>query len=337
MADPRPLAIPMLTAALGALVGYGAERRWLRPRLAATRAAGLDVVPGGERSTVIGPGDVEVSVEAFGSDTNAPTIVFAHGWTMTRQAWIEQIRGLGERYRLVTYDQPGHGRSSGPEGAYSFDLLGDALAAVAADTGDDALVLVGHSLGGMTVLNALRRHPDLALRVRSVVLSSTASSAAVEAGLGSGLLQLARFERLIAGFATRYGQRTITLSRRVYRASSDLSYLLVRHIGLSGAAAPHHVDLTEQLLLDSNPEAFLGFAARVLGMDEDEGLACLQVPTWIVVGDHDRVTPRGYSRRMAAACPHAELVELPGVGHMVPLEAADAFNALVERAAREAA
>jgi pimeloyl-ACP methyl ester carboxylesterase len=183
----------------------------------------------------------------------------------------------------------------------------------------------------------MRRHPDLARRVRSVILSSTASSVAVEAGLGLGMLQLARFERLLSRFATRYGERTVTLSRRVYRASTDLSYLLVRSIGLSAAAAPHHVDLTEQLLLDSSPDVFLGFATPVLSMDEGDALPCLTVPTWIVVGDRDRITPGGYARRMAAGCPQAELVELPGVGHMAPLEASAAFNALVERAVREAA
>lgn len=326
---------PVIVAGVGAWLGYQLERRWLRPRLAVTRLPVDDPEPTETRTIALaGEGSIVVDVH----DGPGPTLVLAHGWTMTRDAWHEQVRALAGRYRLVTYDQPGHGLSIAPPGGYTLDDFGDGLSAVVeATTPEGPIVLVGHSLGGMTILNAVRRHPEVAARVRGVVLASTAASAAPEVGLGLGMLQLARLERALGRLVDRFGEHALHASRRAYRASSDLSFLLVRTLGLARWAAAHHVDLTEQLFLDSAPDVVLGIAPRVLALDEVAGLQCLTVPTWVVVGDRDRIIPPGYTRRIAAACAHAELVELPGVGHMTPLEAAPAFNAVIERAAREAA
>lgn len=325
---------PLAAAGLGVWAGYRLERTVLRPRLAATRIDDPAPTPAPDGHLTIASGAADVATDVYEGD--GPTIVLVHGWTMTRQAWHEQVAALAGRYRLVTYDQPGHGHSTAPV-EFTIDAFGDGLAAVverAAPSGP--VVLVGHSLGGMTVLNAMRRHAGLAARVRSVVLASTAASVAPEVGLGVGMLQLARLERLVTRLLP-FGDRAVQVSRRVYRASSDLSFLLVRSIGLASSAAPHHVDLTEQLFLDSAPEVVLGVMPRMLSLDEQEGVACLTVPTWVVVGERDRVVPPGYTRRIAAACPSAALVELPGVGHMTPLEAAPAFTAIIERAAKEAA
>lgn len=338
------LAVTAAAVAGGLAAGYLAERRALRPRLVPepTDEPLLGSIEG-ELTEVRGPDGLRVAVESYGPP-DAPQIVFAHGWVCTGRVWHEQVRGLADRYRLVTYDQPGHGRTSPPRGGhYDIDLFGDTLAEVVAQaTHPGPVVLCGHSLGGMTVLNAIRRHQDVARRVAGVALLSTTSRAAIgDAALGATVDALARLERLVARLVPHRTAAAVTLADRVYRASSDLSFLLTRTFGLAHDADPRHVDFTEQLLLDADVDMILRVLTPVVRLDEDEALACLTVPTRIVCGTDDRLTPIAFSRRMAERCGQAELTELEGVGHMTPLEAADVVNrtlvALVDANGEEAA
>jgi pimeloyl-ACP methyl ester carboxylesterase len=299
------VAVTALAVTLGAAAGYRAERQLLRPRLRqdprrdGPPLGALD----GDLHEVRGPDGLRIAVETYGP-VDAPQLVLAHGWTNTGRVWHEQVAGLADRYRIVTYDQPGHGRTSRPRSnRYSIDLLGDALRAVVEDaTGPAPLVLAGHSLGGMSVLNFLGRHGDLvADRLRGVALLSTSSSARAETALLElGLAGAARFERLVRiAVPWLRDPRLLEQVGRIYSSSSDLSYLLTRFWAIGPAAAPEVVDLTEQLVLDSDPDILAGFSEAILGLDEDAALACLTVPTRIVVGACDRLTPVSLSRRMA--------------------------------------
>jgi pimeloyl-ACP methyl ester carboxylesterase len=319
-------------AAIGAAGGYRTERALLRGRLVGPRTAteplgSLD----GDLHEVRGPDGLRVTVETYGPE-DAPQLVLAHGWTNTGRVWHEQVAGLADRYRIVTYDQPGHGRTSPPRsGRYSMDLLGDTLRAVIEQVASPApIVLGGHSLGGMTVLNFAARHGNVvADRLRGVALLSTTSSARAETALLElGIASAARFERLFRiAVPWLRDPRLHELGGRIYRASSDLSYVMTRFWAIGPSAPSEVVDLTEQLVLDSDPDIFVGMTEAILSVDEDEALACLTVPTRIIVGTCDRLTPVSLSRRMAARCSHAELTELSATGHMTPLEAPAVVNA----------
>jgi pimeloyl-ACP methyl ester carboxylesterase len=329
-------ATTVAAVGLGAVLGYAAERRLLRPRLQpAAHRPGIPLGQlAGELAEVRGPDGLRIAVESYGPE-GAPQLLLAHGWTNTGRVWHEQVAGLADRYRVVTYDQPGHGRTSRPRSdRYSIDLLGDAMRAVVdAHVGPQPLVLAGHSLGGMTVLNFLDRHGHVvADRLRGVALLSTSSSARAETALLEiGLAGAARFERLVRiAVPWLRDPRVLEQVGRIYSSSSDLSYLLTRFWAIGPAAAPEVVDLTEQLVLDSDPDIFAGLSEAILGVDEDEALRCLEVPTRIVVGRRDRLTPASLSRRMAERCAHATLLELPRVGHMTPLEAPAEVNAVLE-------
>lgn len=324
----------------GVTAGYLAERALLRPRLGAPLPGGPPLGSiDGERQEIRGPLGTRIAVESYGP-TDAPQIILAHGWVCTRRVWHEQVLGLADRFRLITYDQPGHGRSSGPwEDAFSMDLFGDTLAAVADQiaTGPGPVVFCGHSLGGMSVLNALRRHDHLAERAQGVLLLSTASRAAVDdLRFGFGLHSVARFERWVRGLVRLGGRRVPMAASQVYVTSTDLSFLLTREIGLWRGAEARYVDFTEQLLLDSDFAMITGVVGPILQLDEDESLECIAAPTYVVCGTQDRITPVGLSRRMADRCAAAEMVELPGVGHMTPLEAAHAVNVLLAEVASRA-
>jgi pimeloyl-ACP methyl ester carboxylesterase len=326
--------LPAIAVAIGATGGYAAERRLLRARLEATRAPGDQLgTIGGVLEELRGPDGTRIAVETYGPP-DAPTVVLAHGWTCTGRVWHEQVVGLADRYRLVTYDQPGHGRSSGPRsGVYDLDLLGDTLLAVIEHTTPTGpLVLAGHSLGGMTVLNAVgRHHGALTDRLAGVALLSTTSRARPEGvALGLGIHGAARLEAAIRRLVPLFGHpRVQGVTNRVYSSSTDLSFLLTRALGLGPDADARHVDLTEQLILDADPEMIAGLTPTVLTVDEDAAWACLDVPTTILVGDRDRLTPAALSQHMAARCTQAELRRLPRVGHMTQLEAADEVNAVL--------
>lgn len=327
----------------GLALGFLAERRFVHQRLQAPPLP-AGVVPlgsiAGEVRTVPGPDGMDLTIETYGPP-DAPQLVLSHGWICTGRAWHHQVAALADRYRIITYDQPGHGRTSSPESStYDLDLLGDTLRVVIeAASVSGPLVLAGHSMGGMAVLNAIHRHDDLLDdRVGGVALLSTTSKARADRiGFEVGISGLAKLERGIQRIVpVLRDPRVVSASERLYRSSSDLSTLLVRRIGVGPDADPQVVAFVEQLVLDSDPDIVLGLAAAVLGVDVEAGLSRLRVPTSIFVGSDDRLTPVSLSERMAKRS-GAELHVLDGVGHMSLLEAPDEINrALIEHLDRVA-
>lgn len=322
------------TLAAGATAGYLGERAVLRSRLQEPTPVGPAMGSiAGEVSELRGPDGIRITTEVYGP-ADGPQIVLAHGWTNTGRIWHEQVLALADRYRIVTYDQPGHGRTSSPRSrAYDMDTFGDVLKVVIDEHVDRSrpLVLGGHSLGGMTVLNYTRRHGgDLRGHLQGVLLLSTTSLAgADDVPIGFGIHSVARIEAAVARILALGRPEATYLADRFYRASSDLSFVLTKLFGLGPNAASRHVDFVEQLVLDSDFDMITAVMAPILTLNEDEALTCLTAPTRIVVGSADKLTPVSLARRMVDRCANAELIELPGIGHMTPLEAADTVNALL--------
>jgi pimeloyl-ACP methyl ester carboxylesterase len=313
----------------GAAAGFLLERAVVRGRL--VPEVEQPDVPlgslGGEVTTLPGPRGTTLRIETYGP-ADAPQLVLAHGWVCTGRAWHEQVARLAGRYRLVTYDQPGHGHSAGPDtGVYDLDLLGDVLAAVLERcTRPGPVVVAGHSLGGMTLLNAARRHPQLVRdRLAGAVLFSTTSSARAERlTLEVGIRAAARLDRAIRRLVpTLRDPRVLSTADRLWSSSSDLSFLIARWTAVGPQADPAIVAFTQQMAMESGFDVVAGLVETVLGVDEDGGLDALsEVPTTLVVGTHDRLTPAALTRRMARRS-GAAVVELAEVGHMSLLEAGE--------------
>lgn len=325
----------------GIALGFVAERRLLHPRLEV--AAPQEGEPelgtlAGEERIIEGPDGLPIAVETYGPPRGThggprPQVVLVHGWICTGRVWHEQVRGLAEDTRLITFDLPGHGRTPSPgSGDYDLDLLADSLLAVIEEVAEPGpVVLVGHSLGGMTVMHAMDRHRErLDDRVTDVVVMSTTSRARPERfTFEFGIHAVSQLERGVRRVVPRLRESRISgATGRLYGSSSDLSTLLVRSMAVGPAADPRVADFTEQLRIASDPDMVLGLASAVLGVDVDAGLARSHARISIVVGTHDRLTPRSLSERMAAIS-GGELVELPGVGHMAPLEGGDDVNRLL--------
>ena len=128
----------------------------------------------GEARIVHAPDGSALNVESFGR-ADGPTLVFTHGWGLNSTAWGRARRDLAARYRLVTWDLPGLGRSKPPkDGRFTIDRFAEALGAVVQSTGADRVVLVGHSIGGMTTQTVWRACPaELKAKIAGLVLLDT--------------------------------------------------------------------------------------------------------------------------------------------------------------------
>jgi predicted alpha/beta hydrolase family esterase len=128
----------------------------------------------GEASVVMAPDGAALDVESFG-EAGRPTLVLTHGWGLNSTAWWYAKHALAGRYRLITWDLPGLGRSKlAKDGKITIDRFAEALGAVVEWTGSDRVVLVGHSIGGMMTQTLWRACPQSVLdRVAGVVLVNT--------------------------------------------------------------------------------------------------------------------------------------------------------------------
>jgi pimeloyl-ACP methyl ester carboxylesterase len=248
--------------------------------------------------------------EHAGADDDRPTVVLAHGWTLTRDSWLPVVGPLVDAgLRVVTYDQRGHGASSPLRGETSVRMLGHDLAAVLDVVAPHGpVVLGGHSMGGMTAMAYAGLHPEeFRSRVVGVVLVST-SADDLEHRLRSvearAMAVAARLPRIPAGrFVTLKGQR-----RLLFGVDPD----------------PAHVQLTRDMVAGTSLPTMGRFFGALGEHDESEALEALRgIPTLVLVGDRDKLTPPRHAHRLAELVPHAELRELPGRGHMLTYEATD--------------
>jgi pimeloyl-ACP methyl ester carboxylesterase len=141
--------------------------------------------------------------------------------------------------------------------------------------------------------------------------------AAALSGIGN---RLAR--RAFEGLGRRAGYADL-----IYSSSTDISFVLTKLIGLNRDASPAHVAFTEQLLLDCPNRVKAAIGPLFTSLDLREAAPLLKVPALVIVGEHDRLTPPRQAHRLMELLPDAELVELPGIGHMAPLEAHAAVTA----------
>ncbi len=260
------------------------------------------------------------------------TIVFCHGYTLNQDCWHFQRAALGE-HRLVFWDQRDHGRSGrSAAGAASIDRLGADLDLVirAVAPGDMPVVLVGHSMGGMTIMALARQHPELfGTKVTAVALASTAAS-----GLSAGSPWMPGPIRpvltralpvVLRGAATGYRAMLVEHGRRV---AGDLSFLSTRFIGFGNPQVhPAVVDFLEQMIRSTPIEVIAAFGEALYALDMRDTLPTLgRVPVVTLTGDKDRLVSPSLGLELAESIPGAELVWVPGAGHALILEAPEVVN-----------
>ncbi|UFQ16167.1 MULTISPECIES: alpha/beta fold hydrolase [Streptomyces] len=273
--------------------------------------------------TAVSADGARIHVEAHGPE-EAPAVVLAHGWTCSTAFWAAQIRSLSATHRVITYDQRGHGRSAAPadpEG-YSTRALADDLEAVLAATlapGEKA-VLVGHSMGGMTLMAAGGRE-TFREHAAAVLLCSTGSSSLVAESM---------VVPLRAGRVRTRITRSVLGSRAPLGPVTPLSRRILKYGTMGPGSAPDKVDVCARIVHACPTAVRHGWSHVLATLELDVEVGALRVPTAVVAGLADRLTPVVHARRIAAALPRCVgLTELAGVGHMTPIEAPDAVTARI--------
>ncbi|HYN17661.1 MAG TPA: alpha/beta hydrolase [Actinomycetes bacterium] len=343
MSGRRPgllsLGVGLAAAGVGAAIGLAAERAAVtrvRPR----RGSGAEdlgqvhapPVPVRTQDGVLLHVEVDQAdpeLSAAGADD--VTIVLSHGYALSLDSWHYQRLALRGRYRLVLWDQRGHGRSaSGAVGSSTIDQVGADLGAVidtVAPTG--RLVLLGHSMGGMTVMSLAQQRPELfAERVVGVALVSTSAGGLRDSDLG--IAGLGKLVLRLGPLAVRVLARQPVLVERGRKLGSDLESVLVKHYSYASDVSPELVQFTARMIAATRLEVISDFLPSFSGHDKREALEAMQeLDVLVAVGDGDLLTPEEYSEEIARRLPAAEHVVIGAGGHLVMLEHPDEVSALL--------
>ncbi|SCG61350.1 alpha/beta fold hydrolase [Micromonospora inositola] len=286
------------------------------------------------------PDDVRLHVAVAGPADAEVTAILLHGWTLDGRSWHRQLAEIrerfGDRVRVVTYDARGHGRSSCMAlRTATLAQLGDDLAAVVDEVAPAGkVVLVGHSMGGMSVMEYAHRHPgQFAARTAGLVFVSTTAEGHTHTvyGLSPRIARLIRLaETTGAGVLARCG------SWRPPRALLRALRPSIRWMLFGDRCDPADIRLVTSAVAHASLRSIGGFRASIGAQHRLDTLAALgHLPAAALVGDRDRLTPPPCAESIAAALPTTELTVCPGAGHMLMMERPDEVNAALAAVLRQ--
>ncbi|QKW08640.1 alpha/beta hydrolase [Streptomyces sp. NA04227] len=259
----------------------------------------------------------------------AVTVVFSHGYCLSQDSWHFQRAALRGAVRCVYWDQRSHGRSgrgiaqaeSGEP--VSIDRLGqDLKTVIEAAAPEGPLVLVGHSMGGMTVMALAAQYPELVReRVRAVALVGTSAGRLSEVSYGLPMAGVKAVRRVLPGVLRALGQRA-DLVERGRRATADLFAGLIKRYSFAAKDVDPAVARFAERLIESTPiDVVAEFYPAFAEHDKTAALARFtDLPVLVLSGEQDMITPSGHSEAIAALLPDAELVVVPEAGHLVMME-----------------
>ncbi|GAB2886597.1 alpha/beta fold hydrolase [Nocardioides pacificus] len=267
------------------------------------------------------------------------TVVFAHGYALNLDCWHFQRAGYRGLVRTVYYDQRSHGRSGrSTEGNATIEQLGKDLARVIDEVAPGPVVLVGHSMGGMTISALAEERPELfGTKVVGVALISTTAG-----GLDPHRVLLPLLPRTVGGqLATRAvaflarGHRTVDwargLAKRIATVTTDA-------FAFGDDVPDTYVRFVDEMLAATPFEVLAEFFPNFGSLDKFETVHALSVvPTTIIGGTRDKMTSIGHSRKLHSRIESSTLVECEGAGHMVILERHEQVNAALDQLLAEAA
>ena len=233
-------------------------------------------------------------------------VLFVHAFPLQAAMWGPQIAALGDRWRAIAPDLQGFGRSSAPEdpSAYSMDVYADHLCSLLDDLGVRRAAVVGLSMGGYVAFALLRRRPEA---VSALVLADTRAEADTPEGAQK-----------------RTSQQELVRERGTAPLIEDLLGVL-----LAPDTHARKPDVVERVraLMDNPAAGVIGALEALKGRpDSTDLLPTIEVPTLVMVGEHDAITPGDAARRLVDGIPGARLVTIPAAGHLSNLEAPEAFN-----------
>ncbi|MDK7110904.1 alpha/beta fold hydrolase [Corynebacterium amycolatum] len=260
------------------------------------------------------------------------TIVFIHGFTLAGESWYRQFNALRKSHpeaRLLTMDLRGHGQTGAVpaslctvEGAAT-----DALAVIAERAVTGKLIVVGHSLGGLIALHMVRAAEEsIRRRIAGVVLISTS----IDKLAAQGVPQI-----LASPVADAARNAVESSPKEIRKFREAIAALMAPSLAVTVFARRTDYEIIEfhAAMINETPlETFVGYLDDLQDHDEFAAGPYLEgLPGAVLVGTKDDVTPRKQADLIMEKWPDAELVEVDGAGHMLPLEAPEAVNRAIER------
>ncbi len=299
----KAVGVATLTGIAAAVAAGTAEKRWV---------VGEDSVDGdplglpkGKREILTLSNSAKVLMTIF--EGRGPTVLMSHGWTETQGVWAPVVRKLVDKGQgVVIYDHQGHGGSTIGRNKLDVDQLARDMEEIIATLKDQEVVLVGHSMGGMTAQTFMVNQSQASERVVGLLLVATASSAAVGSDffyraaaslVGSKFLESALENDSFAAWFTR-----LSVGRQAHMT---------------------HLLAVRDMFLSCDAKARSELAQNLSYLDITDELSKIEVPTIVMVGSRDTLTPPRCAKEIASHIPGAQLQILPDLGHMLPFEAPD--------------
>ncbi|NNN21137.1 MAG: alpha/beta hydrolase [Acidimicrobiales bacterium] len=299
----KVVGVATVAGIAAAVAARTAEKRW---------AVGQDMVEGdplglpkGKREILTLSNGAKVSMTIY--EGSGPTVLMSHGWTETQAVWAPVVRQLVDKGQgVVVYDHQGHGGSTIGIKKLDVNQLASDMEEVINSLGDQELILVGHSMGGMTAQTFMVNQSQASARVVGLLLVATASSAAfgpdffyqaAASFVGSKFLESALENDSFAAWFTRL----------VVGKQAHMTHLLA----------------VRDMFLSCDSKARSELAQNMSYLDLTDELTKLTVPTIVMVGDRDTLTPLRCAKEITSHIPGSRLEILPDLGHMLPFEAPD--------------
>jgi 3-oxoadipate enol-lactonase len=230
--------------------------------------------------------------------------VLSNSLSSNLSMWDDQIAALTARYRVLRYDQRGHGQSAVTPGPYTFDMLADDVRGLLEALGVGSVHFVGLSMGGMTGMKLAVRHPEI---LQSLVLCDT-SAHMPPAELWDERIALARDGGMAATSEATLG--------RWFTAPFH-------------AARPDAIARVRQMIETTPVEGYSGCCMAIREMDQTAALPRISVPTRVIVGAEDPSTPVSASQLIHDRIPGSELIIIDDAAHLSNIEKASEFNVAV--------
>ena len=248
-----------------------------------------------------------LSVHTFGDAAKKP-VIFIHGFPYEHSMWESQISRLKNDFYCVTYDVRGLGESAVGDGQYTMEAYVDDLFSVIAELKLDKPVLCGLSMGGYISLRAVEKAQDL---FSGLILCDTKSEADDDAArlkraAGINQINSGEFQKFVDSFVTYCFAE---------EAPVDLKEVFEKTLEKSRAQNPVGVK-----------GAIIAIMSRT---DTTSFLPQIKIPTLVICGSFDRLTPPSVMRSLAEKIPHSEFAVIPRSGHMTPLENPESVNDII--------
>jgi pimeloyl-ACP methyl ester carboxylesterase len=337
-------------AATAAGVAAGRATRDRHARLSVLAPQGLYAHTADKEFAVVADDGLPLHVEvdepaADEASPDKPTVVFSHGYTLSLKSWVLQRQALAAAgYRVVLWDQRSHGQSErAPAESCTIDQLGADLHRVIQEAAPEGpLVLIGHSMGGMTMMSLAHQFPEV-VRERVVAAAFVATSAGGQnmVDLGFGQLVGRLLGRLGPRFLARLGtrQQLVNTARRIGREVEDL---IVDHYSFASPVSQQTVRYTGDMIMGTPLQVMAEFLPSINVHDKREALEHFHgVETLVINGMQDLLTPPDHSDAIVRLVPGAEHLVVEDAGHIIMLEHPDVlseqFLELIERGMRAAA